>query len=623
MTGTSLELLNVISPDLLATRLTERWTEWETLRRNKKTDWEEIRRYVYATDTTYTTNAQLPWKNKTTIPKLCQIRDNLYSNYTATLFPKRKWLEWEANERDANSVEKRDAIINYMSWCIDQPSFKHEFDKIIMDYIDFGNCFGTVEWVDQRIDMPNNIKSGFVGPAIRRISPLDIVMNPTAENFLQSPKLIRSVISMGELREYLQRMSTDENRDSYEQLYEYLKNIRFHARTFEGDWTQRDRLFDMDGFTSFRAYLLSDFVEVLTFYGDWFDYINDTFEKNRVVMVVDRHKLISNKPNPSFYGYPPIFHVPWRKKQENLWGMGPLDNLIGMQYRLDHVENMKADIYDLVTYPVQKIKGFVEEFVWQPGEKIFTSDEGDVDLIVPEVQVLQANLEIQHLTDTMEIMAGAPKEAMGFRSPGEKTAFEVQRLENAAARIFQNKITQFEEQIVEPLMNAMLELARRNMTGVQSIRVFDDDYKVATFQDLTVEDITGVGRIKPIAARHSAEQSQMIQNITNLTGSALWQTVSPHFSSIKLAKIVEDVFDLKDFEVVSPNVQVSEMADRQKLMHIAQMQIQQELGTATGMGEDFDLDQNHAAKAKGGGEAFNLKRQPPAGAEPGGLLGTQ
>ena len=627
MTGRALELLNVISPDLLATRLTERWIEWETLRRNKKTDWEEIRRYVYATDTTYTTNAQLPWKNKTTIPKLCQIRDNLYSNYTATLFPKRKWLEWEANERDSNSVQKRNAIVNYMSWCIDQPSFKHELDKIILDYIDFGNCFATVEWTDQRVELDGGkTQTGFVGPTVRRISPLDMVMNPTAENFLQSPKLIRSVVSMGELKEILQRMSTDETRDSYEQLYEYLKNIRFHARTFEGDWTQRDRLYDMDGFTSFRAYLLSDFVEVLTFYGDWFDYINDTFEKNRVIMVVDRHKLISNKPNPSFFGYPPIFHVPWRKKQDNLWGMGPLDNLIGMQYRLDHVENMKADIYDLVTYPVQKIKGFVEEFVWQPGEKIFTSDEGDVELVVPEVQVLQANLETKYLEDTMELMAGAPKEAMGFRSPGEKTKYEVQRLENAASRVFQNKINQFEEQLVEPLLNGMLELARRNMVGTTTVKVFDDEFNIATFQDLTIDDITGVGRIKPIAARHFAEQAETIQNLTNLTGSALWPAIQVHFSGKKLSKIIEDIFDLRDYEVVTPFVALAEQAEGQKLVQALQEQLHQQAGTATGMGEDFDMDAPLQKGGKGGGgkpEPFNLRRQPPAGAEPGGVLATQ
>src|SRR5258706_8146970 len=203
MTGRVLELHNVIEPDMLATRLTERFIEWDSLRNVKKTDWEEIRRYVYATDTTQTTNNQLPWKNKTTVPKLCQIRDNLYSNYTATLFPKRKWLEWVANERDSNQVEKRDAIVNYMSWCIEQPTFKHEIDKLILDYIDFGNCFATVEWLDERVEQrdkivpggPNGrpgtvvwrgktlptIQAGFIGPSVRPIPHLEMLLNPTPE----------------------------------------------------------------------------------------------------------------------------------------------------------------------------------------------------------------------------------------------------------------------------------------------------------------------------------------------------------------------------------------------------------------------------------------------------------
>jgi hypothetical protein len=623
LTGKALELLNVISPDLLATRLTERYLEWEYLRQQKKNDWEEIRRYVYATDTAYTTSGKLPWKNRTTLPKLCHIRDNLYSNYTATLFPKRKWLIWEANEKDSNSVAKRDSIINYMSWCIEQPSFKHEIDKIILDYIDFGNCFAAVEWVDQRVQLDDKTQAGFVGPMVRRISPLDMVMNPTAENFIESPKFVRSVVSMGELRNLLGRMTNDENREQYEELYDYLKNIRFHARTFQGDWIQRDNLYRMDGFTSFRAYLLSDFVEVLTFYGDWYDYINDNFEKNRVITVVDRHKLVGNVPNSSFFGYPPIFHSPWRKKQDNLWGMGPLDNLIGMQYRLDHIENMKSDIVDLTSYPIQKIKGFVEDYVWQPGEKIFIGDEGDVELVQPQINFQQMDFDLQRYQAQMEEMAGAPKEAMGFRSPGEKTKYEVQRLENAASRVYQNKINQFEEQVIEPVLNAMLELARRNMVGATTIRVFDDEFKIATFQTLTVEDITGVGRIKPVAARHFAEQAELVQNLTNLTGSGLWQTVAPHFSGIKLAKILEDVFDLKDYEVVTPYVALAEQADAQRQVQSLQEQLHQEAGTASGRGSDFDLDGSLQLGKPDRGEPFNLKRQPPANAEPGGMLATQ
>jgi len=590
--GKVLELENdILSPDQLATRLTEKFIQWDSARNIWKNDKEEIRRYVYATDTTQTSNRQLPWKNKTTIPKICNIRDNLYANYIIRLFPQRKWMEWLANEQDSNSVAKRDAIVNYMSWVIDQPSFKREMDKIILDYIDFGNCFGTVEWTDERVELPGRVQSGYIGPALRRINPLDIVFNPAAESFENSPKFIRSIVSRGELKEMLEKMSNDENRDTYEELWKYLEDIRSNAMNFLGDWIQHDHLYQMDGFSSFREYLSSEFVEVLTFYGDYYDQETGMFKKNRVVTVVDRHKLINDKPNPSYFANPPIFHLAWRRKQDNLWGMGPLDNLIGMQYRLDHIENMKADVFDLITYPVQKVKGFVEDFTWQPGEKIFVSEEGDVELVVPDVQALNANLEIQRLEQLMEEMAGAPKEAMGFRTPGEKTKYEVQRLENAGDRIFQNKTRQFDEQFNEQILNAMLEMARRNLTGAVSIRVFDDEFKVASFQSLTAEDITGIGRIKPLGARHFAEEAELVQNITSLTASNLWPVVQPHFSGIKLAKILESVFHLDNYGVVIPYVALAEQADAQKQAQALEEQIHGSAMTATGMGGDFDTDQ--------------------------------
>src|SRR5258708_23791425 len=110
-----------------------------------------------------------------------------------------------------------------MAWCIEQPTFKHEMDKVIQDYIDFGNCFATVEWSDERVEQIDGTQAGYVGPSIRRISPLDLVMNPTAENFMSSPKFVRSIVSMGELEDMLNRMSNDDNREAYQSLYDYLK----------------------------------------------------------------------------------------------------------------------------------------------------------------------------------------------------------------------------------------------------------------------------------------------------------------------------------------------------------------------------------------------------------------
>lgn len=162
-------------------------------------------------------------------------------------------------------------------------------------------------------------------------------------------------------------------------------------------------------------------------------------------------------------------------------------------------------------------------------------------------------------------------------------------MENAASRIFQNKIKQFDEQVVERLLNAMLELARRNLTGAISIKVFDDDLKVATFQTLTVEDITGVGRIKPIGARHFAEQAELVQNLTSLSNSPLWPFVQAHFSSIKMAKVFEEVFNLQDIELVLPNIYLAEQADAQRMVQVLQEQQAMETTTASGMGEDYDM----------------------------------
>jgi hypothetical protein len=589
MTSKVVQLEEIIQPDRKASQITDLWFTWDSMRQIQKNDWEEIRRYVYATDTSQTSNSSLPWKNKTTIPKLCQIMDNLQANYKFALFPQRKNLDWVANEKDSNSKRKRDAILNYMHWVLSQPQFKHEMDKILLDYIQFGNCFATIEWADQRVRHDIGTQAGFVGPMIKRISPLDIVFNPTAESFINSPKIIRSLISRGDLKEMLERLSVDDNREEYEAMYKYLKDIRDSAANASSDWAQQDAMYSMEGFSSFREYLASDTVEVLTFYGDLYDPENDVLWKNHVITVVDRHKIIGDKPNPSYFGYPPIFHAAWRKRQDNLWGMGPLNNLVGLQYRMDHVENMKADIYDLITYPVQKVKGFVEDFTWQPGEKIYVSEEGDVEIHAPDVNALQANFEIQNIERMMEEMAGAPKEAMGFRTPGEKTKYEVQRMENAASRIFQNKTMQFSEDFEEPCYTAMLEMGCRLMTGINTINVFDDELKFQSFQSLTAEDITGIGRIKPNAARHFAEQAELVQNLTSLSQSPMWATVQPHFSSVKLAQIFEKVFNLEEFEVVMPFIALSEQAMGQQQAQALQENVLQSTMTASGMGDDFDM----------------------------------
>lgn len=589
MSGKVFELEDFIVPDQLGTAIAQRWIEWNSRRAPREAGWKEVQQYIYATDTTVTSNSKLPWNNKTTLPKLCQIRDNLFANYLATMFPKRKWLIWEGDSELDDDREKSEIIESYINWVIERTEFKKEIAKLILDYIDYGNCFGTVEWVDHSNVVEQQGKRrqvGYVGPVIRRINPVDLLMNPTAPTFEESPKIVRSFVTLGEVKKILEQAETHgEEAEDAQAIYDYLKQYRSAMRATwgQGDLTFKDDIYQIAGFDDFRSYLGSDYVELLTLYGNIYDEDTDEYLENYVVHVVDRHKVIAKRPNPSTFGQPTIYHSGWRVRQDNLWAMGPLDNLVGMQYRIDHLENLKADVFDLIAFPPLKIKGYVEDFTWGPFEQIVVGDDGDVDTLSPDVQALNADMQIAIYEQKMEEMAGAPKEAMGFRTPGEKTMYEVQRLENAAARIFQNKVSQFEQTIVEPLLNALLEMARRRLSS-QTIRVFDTQYEVTKFHDLTADDITGNGRIRPVAAQHFAERSNQIQNITNFFQTLIQADpdIKMHYSSVKLAQMTENLLDLDTQDLVEPYIRISEQTEAQRLAQTQNQQLGQETGIPPG-----------------------------------------
>lgn len=621
MAAKVLQLNDVLAPNMLATKISNIWLEWDTYKQDSKVKWREIRQYLNATDTSYTSNNKLPWNNKTTIPKLTQIADNLSANYMASIFPKRKWLIWEAANQNDGSKDKIDSIRDYMSWVIDQQQYKDTVQILVNDYIQYGNCFSTVEWADDRVQLDEKTQVGYIGPKLIRISPLDIVFNPTAPDFAHTPKIVRSLVSMGEAKEILERMSlSDGDKEIASALYQRMLEYRNTAVELSTDDTALQDIYKMEGFGNFRNYLESGYVEMLSFYGDLYDRQNNTFYKNYQICVMDRCQLAYKKPNPSYFGQAPIYHSGWRTRQDNLWAMGPLDNLVGMQYRLDHVENMKADLFDLTAFPPFKVKGIVEDFVWGPLQQVVVDSDGDVELMTPKVDIMQFNTELKQYLELMEEMAGAPKEAMGFRSPGEKTMYEVQSLENAAGRIFQAKINQFEEQQIEPDLNAMLELARRNMENTV-VRVVDDEFKISIFKTLTPTDITGAGRIRPVAARHFAEKAQRLQNITSLFNSPLGKMITPHVSTVKLAQLADNLLEIEDWEIFQPYVQVTEQAEAQKMANAAHEEVLHQAQTPAGVVPGDTPAGGSGPPQIGPSGPPNVSGKPPALLPPGSQPG--
>jgi len=568
MVGTTLDMKLIISPDSVATEISDKWRLWNQQRVGKLEEWKELRNYLFATDTRSTSNSSLPWKNSTTVPKLTQIRDNLHANYMATLFPQNKWMKWMASDKTSNAKIKRETIQAYMENKVQQSDFEIVMSKLVLDYIDYGNCFATVDWEANYTELENKeIIPGYIGPRVVRISPYDIVFNPVAADFKATPKIIRSVLSMGEARRMIEE---DPNKEYMKKVFDRMIGVRNAIQGYSDSDLHKNDGFVVDGFGSIREYYNSDYVEILTFYGDIYDKLTDTLMKNRIIKVVDRSYVLSDMANPSWLGKSPIYHVGWRERPDNLYAMGPLDNLVGLQYRMDHLENLRADVFDQIAFPVLKIKGDVEDFDFQPGTRIYLGDEGDVGYLAPDPTALNADNQIAVLENKMEQLAGAPREAMGIRTPGEKTAFEVSSLQNAASRIFQNKTQHFERIFVEPILNAMLEASRRNMDASDVIRVMDDELSVSIFQTITKEDITANGKIIPMGARHFAERAQRVQNL-----SQLWQlkaadpSVAAHLSGKEFARIMAE--ELGEKSLFASNISIYENYETQKVAQEVQL----------------------------------------------------
>lgn len=554
---TPAEFYDYLKGDGKARNIAWMWTRFNNQRRQKIEEWKELRNYLFATDTSTTTNQTLPWKNSTTRPKLTQLRDNLHANYISALFPNDNWFKWEGHTFDDAVRRKSQVIESYMVSKTRQAGFKSEAGKLVLDFIDYGNAFATVVSENRVKQLPDgSTTTEYVGPRIVRVSPLDIVFDANSQSFDDSFKIVRSIKTIGEIY----AMAEDEPDNTY--LWDALKKrelIQKNMGVYSIEDQDKAEGILIDGFGNLSEYYQSGTVELLEFWGDIHDSTTGEMQRNRVITIMDRAHVIRDEKINNFLGRAPYFHVSWRQRPDNLWGMGPLDNLVGMQYRIDHLENLKADAMDFLVHPPLKIKGEVEEFQWAPGVHIHIDEQGDVTELAQNMSsVALANNEIAMIESEMEMFAGAPREAMGIRTAGEKTAFEVQQLQNAAGRIFQEKITLFERELVEPVLNAMLETTLRNMTESEVVGATNDELGGMVFRTVTRDDLAANGLLRPMGARHYAAQAQLLSNLNMLYSGALGQAISPHVSSLQLAKLVEDSLGLEKYKLISPNIAIAE-----------------------------------------------------------------
>jgi len=572
MVNKTLDLINGFTRDDIAKEISDTWDKWNEARKGWLDQCEEVRQYIFATDTTTTSNRVNDWGNITTIPKLTQIRDNLHANYMAALFPSKDFFFLEARSREDRS--KSVSTTNYLRNKVEDSGFKDTISQLLYDYIDYGNAFSSVEWVKEEFPdaVTGETRKGYVGARAVRIRPEDIVFNPTAVSFQNSPKIIRSLVNVGEIASMVESSPT-EGKELMAYALQNALNVR-QAISSKGQGIEKDLMrssLHVDGFGSLQDYFTSGYVEVLTFYGDLYLGQKNQLLKNHIIKVIDRSWVLVMKQDDNWFGRPQIFHCGWRTRQDNLWAMGPLANIVGLQYRLDHLENMKADALDKIAYPIVVTTGPVDDFDLKPNTVINLPSDAKVEFLHPDVSILHVNTEMLTIQQLMEDMAGAPRQALGIRTPGEKTAYEVQTLENNAGRVFQKKASYFEENIVEKDLNGMLETTRRNLDEVDVVRMEDSENALTYLKEIKPSDIAPNGYIKARGAAHFARRANLAQNLTAYIQTVNQdQSIKVHISGFKVAQMLSEYIGLDEMGLVAKDINIREQMESQETAKILQ-----------------------------------------------------
>lgn len=584
----TLDFQNVLeSPDALAGAIYGKWVEWKGARAEREAKWTEVKKYTFATSTRDTTNAKNPWNNTTHRPKLYHIYNNLLVNTDFSLFPNRDWLEFYGYDDESSSVGKRQAALSYLNTKHRLSNFRKVVRDLINDWILYGNCFGTVEYVTEHTIDPVTEEQvvSYVGPKLVRFSPYNVVMNPKAADSQHTPYIIRSHATIGELERAMEENPSLNYDLSVMGDMKSLRNTA-HAMMLDGELEDS---FIPEGFGSSSHYYCSGHVTLYEFYGDFYDSNTGTLLKNRVITIADGKHILRNEPLNTYSGTPNIFHSVWKQIPDNLWGFGPLENLVGLQYRINHLENSKSDTFDNYIDPDIVIKGDVEETKDGAATRYYVPENGDVSYLRPDTTVLNADFAIQELENAMELYANAPREALGIRTPGEKTAFEVDLLSNAANRGFEYQ-TEIFSSFLEQLVNAEIEIAVKNLHTADVASVVDDDTGVEEFIRITREDLVSNGKVVPIGARESARKSRIAKQLASFyqTGMADPE-VSQHFPASKMAKLWASLLDFED--LYEPYGRIPERLRAASLQSQAEkMLAERQMIDPTGVSE-FDPDQ--------------------------------
>lgn len=565
-------LVDRMSPGSEERNLIDKLVQDFTNMEQGRAKWEEERKelllYIDATDTNTTTNSKLPFKNSTTINKIAQLHQNISTTYIEHLMPNSDWVNFVGKNRDDMDAKKRKAITSYVKGKVEASNLEGVLEQLSSDYADGGICACHTRHVKQKtIDVGGQVINNYTGTIGERINPQDLFYDVTASTLATARKCIRTMYTMGGLKKHI---SESTNPLMTPEQFDQLREDRKSVRESIGDGYTGRRKFNSlakQGFGDQLNYINEGIVEVLTFYGDFYDEEKDELWMNYEISIVDR-KIIGRKESLDTWDNSQNLHVSvWEFRKDSLAPIGPLNRVVGLQYKLDKRENFKEDLFDrFLSPPLRKVGDVREKGTRGAPDHEFQAEEGgDVSYLTPPPEVLSGDNQLATILQLMEDLSGSPREAIGQRTPGEKTKFEVQLLDQGQNKLFRRKVKKFERELLSPVLQDYLEQGRHHLDATDMVKTYNQELGSTDFIEVTKDDLNGNGTMVAQGATLFAEKANALQNLNAIMTTPIGQLLNPSLSRKSLMRTVETLADLDKFDLFTFGIGMQEDAELQRL----------------------------------------------------------
>lgn len=470
-------------------------------------------------------DVEVEWRHKLTGAKAYEAVETVVGYLMAATFPNRDWFDLEPLEPyvDDNMTLAR-LIRKHITNKLDECGFKSQYAVFLRQLVITGTSVLALPWRNEEArSYKRTREEGPDGPMYLAEEMLECCYD--------APDI--QVLDMFDC--YVDPYSTDPNNSAFIRKVHKTKGELINlakAGTYDLDPMDVVEISQGTGYntSSSRKYLLTSFegvetrtwspadtVELIEFWGDYYDSDNGEYIKDCVITLLD-DKVIGYEENPYWCGKPFVIGT-YSRTGHTPYGFGGIQPILGLLHQLDIITNQRLDNLELNVNGMWTLRadGVLQpnEVYTEPGRVFLVGDHNDLQPLAPQNQMWTVTYqEAGLLEQTIDKSFGTGNyiSANQQRSGERVTAAEVAAVRDAGGNRLSTIHKHIEESVLYIFLAKLHSLVQQFTINPVKVRVAGEGADEYNYWELEPTDLNLPVKLRPIGSDNVIERKNYVQS---------------------------------------------------------------------------------------------------------------